>query len=299
MSSILRAATGYQDLLRLRDPQLPYRFDRIFAGKGMWARRLARQRFALLRNLEASLARALEPGERVELLSWGTEYSFVEAYFLGLWHHLLNRRALVLTDRRMLLLQIDTRRRLRDLKSEVRYEAMRRFARRTPGYLGLELRDGKKLFLTGLPRADRKRIRGFLEDRLRRSEQAARAALTGGRRNLCPHCYTSVSGFPGRCPHCARPFKSGDRAGWLSLALPGLGDLYLGHRALGALQVAGALLLWTAIGSGVWEASQKSGPGEASLAVLAIPLGVFFALGHGVDAWITRRTGKKGLYPAD
>jgi hypothetical protein len=294
MSSLLQAATGYESLLQVRDPQLPYRFDRIFQGEGMRARRLSRQRFQLLRRLEADLARMLEAGEQVEYVSWGIEYSFLEAYFLGLWHYVLNRRAVVLTDRRILLLQIDSRRRLRDLKYQVRYDAVRRFARGTFGYLGLELHGKQKVFLTGLPRADRKAIRARIEQHIQSGTSALRAAASGGKQNLCPHCYRPVQGFPERCGACAGAFKSGARAGWLSLALPGLGDLYLGHRMLGVFEILGALCVWALVLPGVWTSQQ----GPASAGALAAVAGFLFLAVHGVDGLITRRTGRKGIYPA-
>jgi hypothetical protein len=293
MSSLLQAATGYEALLRVRDPQVPYRFDRIFQGEGLWARRRSRQRFQLLRRLESDLARMLEAGEQVEYVSWGVEYSFVEAYFLGLWHYVLNRRAVVLTDRRILLLQIDSRRRLRDLKYQLRYDAIRRFARRTFGYLGLELHGKQKLFLTGLPRADRKAIRARIEQRIQSGTSTQRAVAPAGKQNLCPHCYRPVQGFPERCGACAGAFKSGARAGWLSLALPGLGDLYLGHRTLGVVEALGALCAWGVALPAVWSA--RGPTGGAALAAVA---GFVFVAVHGVDGLITRHTGRKGIYPA-
>ena len=297
MSSLLRAATGYESLLRVNDPKLPFRFDQIFQGEGFFARRLARQRFQLLLRLEGDIGRMLEPGERVEYVSWATEYSALEAYFMGLWHYLLNRRAVLLTDRRILLLQIDSRRRLRELKYQIRYEAIRGFSRRTLGYLSLELRNQQKGALTGLPRADRKAIRARIEERLRDKTTVLAHAHGAGKQNLCPHCFRSVHGLPERCANCAGTFKSGARAGWLSLALPGLGDIYLGHHALGALEILGTLGLW-----GILLSNSLGGleTAAAPAPVAAVALGVagVFVTVHGVDSWITRRTGLKGLYPA-
>jgi hypothetical protein len=306
MSSLLQAATGYESLLRVNDPKLPFRFDQIFqGGEGFFARRLAKQRFQLLSRLEGDIGRMLEPGERVEYVSWATEYSALEAYFMGLWHYLLNRRAVLLTDRRILLLQIDSRRRLRELKFQIRYEAIRGFSRRTLGYLSLELRNGQKVALTGLPRADRKAIRARIEERLRDGTKIQAHAHGAGKQNLCPHCFRSVHGLPERCANCAGTFKSGARAGWLSLALPGLGDLYLGHHALGVLEVLGALLLWGILLSnslghslGGAETAAAAAATPAPLAAVALGVGAVFVTVHGVDSWITRRTGLKGLYPA-
>jgi hypothetical protein len=295
MSSLLQSATDYEALLRVRDPRLPYRFDRIFQAEGLWARRLARRRLELLRRLEADLARMLEPGEQVEYVSWGIEYSFVEAYFLGIWHYLLNRRAVVLTDRRILLLQIDSRRRLRDLKYQVRLDAIRRFARRSFGYLCFELHGKKKVVLTGLPRADRKALRARIEERLQPDAGAQRPADGGGKQNLCPHCYRPVQGLPEQCGACRGAFKSGARAGWLSLALPGLGDLYLGHHLLGVFEILGALCAWALVLTALWPVQPEEPAGTGALLLVSA---FVFAAVHGVDGLITRHTGRKGLYPA-
>jgi hypothetical protein len=295
MSSLLRAATGYESLLRVNDPKVPFRFDQIFQGEGFFARRRARQRFQLLRRLEGDIGRMLEPGERVEYVSWATEYSALEAYFMGLWHYLLNRRAVLLTDRRILLLQIDSRRRLRELKYQIRYEAIRGFSRRTLGHLSLELRNQQKVALTGLPRADRKAIRARIEERLRDRTTVQATAHGAGKQNLCPHCFRAVHGRPERCASCAGAFKSGARAGWLSLLLPGLGDIYLGHRALGTLEILGALGLWGVLLS---HSLRSAEPINAPLPAVALGVAAVFVTVHGVDSWITRRTGLKGLYPA-
>lgn len=298
MSSLLQATPSWEDLLRVSDPRLPYRFERIFSGEGFFARRLARQRFKLLRRLDGALQRMLETGEKVEYVSWGIEYSFVEAYFLGLWHYVLNRRALVLTDRRILLLQIGARKTLLDLKSHVRYEAIQGFVKGTFGMLGLQLRNGQKLYLTGVPRRDRKAIRAHVEERMRSTEIAQRAAGASGRQNLCPHCYSTVTGFPDRCRRCAGAFKSASRAGWLSLLFPGLGDLYLGHRALGFVEIVGALVMWAILLPAFAAVAAERGRDVTTLTAFGAVCAVVFLLTHGVDAWITRRTGRKGLYPA-
>jgi hypothetical protein len=298
MPSLLEAATSFDALLRLSDPRLPYRFDRIFSGEGFFARRLSKQRFALLRRLDGELQRMLESGEKVEYLSWGIEYSFVEAYFLGLWHTLLNRRAVVLTNRRILLLQVSSRRRLLDLKSHVRYEAVQGFTKGALGVLALRLRNGQRVTLTGMPRRDRKALRARIGEYLADPGNALRAGGASGRQNLCPHCYATVTGFPERCPRCAGGFKSGARAGWLSLVLPGLGDWYLGHRALGTIELAGALALWALLLPGLGASVAEQADDTARWITLAVGAAILFSVAHVPDAWITRRTGRKGLYPA-
>jgi hypothetical protein len=298
MSTLLESATSVDDLLHVQDPKGPCRFHKILHAEGFWARRLANQRLTLLRRLDASLQRMLEPGEQVECVTWAIQYSLVEACFLGLWHYQLKRRALVFTDRRLLLLQVDSRKRLKELKAEVRYVAIRRVARSSFGYL--QLRNGRKLTLTGVPRRDRATVRELIERQTGSgaAAPAAGASHAAGKQDLCPHCFAAVPGRPERCPRGRGSFKSAARAGWLSFWMPGLGDLHLGHRSLGALELIGSLGMWTLVGAAALEEAGKQPVGSDLLVTNAIAFAGLFVVTHGLDALVTRRTGAKGLHPA-
>lgn len=293
MDAILNSISNPSQLSRFTDPKTPYRFDRIFQATGFGARRLGKQRLKLMKQIDGAVRGLLADGEKVELVSWGVEYSFVEHYFLGLWAQLINRRALVFTNQRILILQINSRRKPMELKSQLRYQAIVKFARASIGTIGVVLHDGKKLSLTGLPRKDRAPIKELIAAKI----EATRAqSPVMGREHLCPHCGHRVMGFPERCNRCARAFKSGARAGWLSLALPGLGDLYLGHRVLGVTEMLGALAAWGAFFAPRLVATVQQ---TASSSELALVGSLIFAFVHGSDAWITRRVGFKGIYPAE
>jgi predicted RNA-binding Zn-ribbon protein involved in translation (DUF1610 family) len=213
---------------------------------------------------------------------------------MGIWSHLINRCALVLTDRRILIIQIDSRRRAMKLKTQIRFECIEGFAKRTFGYLGFVLRNKKKLYLTGIPRKDRKAIRALVENRIQTQSSNA-IGLGGGVENLCPQCGNKVIGFPDRCNQCASAFKSARKAGLLSLAFPGLGDLYLGHRALGVFEILGGILSWSflvlPLAVGTWQ-------GEGDWTLTATVAGAVFLFVHRTDFWIPRRIGFKGIYPA-
>lgn len=291
MEAILSSASQPSDLLNISDSNIPYRFDQIFSATGFGARRLAKNRLKLMKEIDPHVQAFLSEGEKVQFVSWGVEYSFVEQYLMGLWAHLINRRALVFTDRRILMIQISSRRKVLDLKTQLRYQAIDEFAKRTFGYIGFVLRNGKKLNLTGIPRKDRKAIKTLVSERL----SATRADAPGlGIENLCPKCGNKVMGYPGRCNQCTQAFKSANRAGWLSLAFPGLGDLYLGHRWLGITEILGALFVWGAIAVPfALTTFSEGGPWIVSAGVAS---GIFVFV-HGTDCWITRRVGFKGIYP--
>ncbi len=293
MDTILAAAAQPADLLNVSDAASPYRFDRIFGGEGFGAKRLAKQRLKLVQRIDADVRSLLAEGERVDFVSWGIDYSLVDQYFMGAWAMLVSRRALVFTDRRLLMLQIDSRRRVRELKSQVRYEAIEKRERGALGVMRLKLRDGGALNLTGVPRRDRKVLRELLDAKL----GAKSADAPGlGRENLCPHCGHRVVGFPESCNRCARAFKSARKAAWLSLAFPGVGDLYLGHRLMGAFEIVGGIAAWSVL---VVPLAVGIGADPESLPTLGIMAGMVFTFVHGIDSWITRRVARKGIYPAE
>ena len=291
MEAILSSASDPADLLNISDARLPYRFDQIFSAKGFGAKRLAKNRLQLIQTIDSDLQAILADGEKVMLVSWGVEYSFVDQFFMGLWAHLINRRAVVFTDRRILMLQINSRRKILDLKVQLRYQAIDKLIKRSFGYIGFTLRNGKKFKLSGIPRKDRKAIREFVAKKI----SATRADAPGlGIENLCSKCGHRVMGYPERCNQCAQAFKSARKAGWLSFAFPGLGDLYLGHRWLGCFEIAGALFAWGAIVAPLaWLAFAEN---QSWMIPAAAALGVIVFV-HGMDCWITRRMGFKGIHP--
>lgn len=291
MEAILKSASDPSDLLRISDSNIPYRFDQIFSAEGFGAKRLARNRLKLMKAIDPHVQAFLSDGEQVQFVSWGVEYSFVEQFFMGVWAHLINRRALIFTDQRILLIQINSRRKVLDLKTQLRFQAIERFATRTFGHIGLILRNGKKFKLTGIPRKDRKFIKEFISAKLATTRKDAPGL---GIENLCPRCGVKVRGFPDRCNQCAQAFKSANKAGWLSLAFPGLGDFYLGHRLLGITEIVGAMIAWAAIAFPfAWMTVSEDGPWIVSAGVA----GAVFVFVHGTDCWITRRVGFKGIYP--
>lgn len=295
MEAILISASDPSDLMNISDPGLPYRFDQVFSAKGFGAKRLEKKRLKLIKEINPVVQTLLTEGEQVQFVSWGAEYSFVEQYFMGIWAHLINRRALVFTNRRILIIQIDSRRKALKLKTQLRFECIESLAKRTFGYIGFVLRNKKKLFITGIPRKDRKAIKEMVSSRIQ-SQSSNAIGLGAGVENLCPKCGHKVVGFPDRCNQCASGFKSARKAGRLSLLFPGLGDLYLGHRGLGSMEIFAGLLSWSFIvlplAFGAWA-------GENDWALTAaVAAGVFFFV-HISDFWITRRVGFKGIYPAD
>ncbi|MDP2497442.1 MAG: hypothetical protein Q8W44_05535 [Candidatus Palauibacterales bacterium] len=292
MHPVLQRADGYQDLLELRTHDAPYRFDSIFGDGdgGWWARLLSRGKLRLLRGIDEELREMLGEDEEVYFLSSGSDTSGLEAWVLGWWLYLLFRRAIVLTDRRILFLQIDVRGRPKELRSQLRYPAIAGVGKTLLGRAEFELQNGETEVLAFAPRRDADRIREITGEM--RMMPAGSAARTGGVEHLCPHCHAVVEGRPDRCSTCGGSFGSARRAAGLSLLLPGLGDHYLGHRWYAAVEAAVSLLLWLLFAIIVTAA-------EASASTVLLAGGVVFAVVHGLDAAATWYVGRKALYPGE
>lgn len=292
--SALATAQSPAELEGMGEGALPYLAGEIFDPEER-SRSRARQRFQMLKALDGVLEDALAPDERVHFASWGLEYSAFEQLLLGLWALLLNHRALVVTDRRLLLLQIDLRRRPKVLRSQVAHGAVASVRARLLGGLVLRLRNGRRLTFTGVPRRDRARLVELLERF--RAESGPPSSGVQGRQDLCPHCSVTVAGRPEACSRCHRGFKSTSSAALLSLAFPGLGDLYLGLRSLAAFELLGAGFVWLVIALAAFTPGpEQEALGLAELGVVGLVLVVVI---HGPDALVARHTARKGLYPSD
>jgi hypothetical protein len=230
---------------------------------------------------------SLDEGESVHFVTTGSAVSFWESYFLGWVVQYLNRRALVFTDRRIILLQVDWRDRAKELRSQLRYGAIGRVKGSLLGGTKVQLRDGKARTFTGVPKADRKFMAEWIDGLKRRigDESAARSV-----EDLCPHCSAVVRRRSSPCDSCGGTFKSAKRAGLLSLLLPGLGDLYIGHRKLAVLEMLVASAIWLGV---LWPNSEY--PYTASGYAIVATFVVMFV--HVPDAIATWYIARMGVYP--
>lgn len=290
MHPVLQRADGVQDLLELRTHDAPYRFDSIFEDGGWWARLRSRGKLRLLRGIDEELRGMLGEDEEVYFVSTGSDTSGLEACVLGWWLYLLFRRAIVLTDRRILFLQIDVRGRPKELRSQLRYPAIAGVGKTLLGRAEFELQNGETEVLGFASRPDSDRIREITGEM--RMMPAGSAARTGGVEHLCPHCHAVVEGRPDRCSTCGGSFRSAAGAAGRSLLLPGLGDHYLGHRWYAAVEAAVSLLAWLLFAIIVTGA-------EASASTVLLAGTVVFAVMHGLDAAATWYVGRKAVYPGE
>jgi len=278
---------AYRSLAQPADGiESPYVFDSILNESSWSGRRLSKKKLKLLVRIDSKLRAILEEGERVRYMTFGSGVSFLESYFLGWAMYYLNLRAIVLTDHRILLIQIDSRRRPRELVSQVRYRSIQKITGTVLGNTKLTLGDGSGRVFSHVPRRDRKFLRN-LGDWIGQSM----ARDPAGCEDLCPHCYRVVQGRPEVCPHCRGLFKSARRAGLLSLVFPGLGDIYLGHYRLAAAESIVALFIWL----GALAPDPRYPYTVASVLITAAFVVAFV---HGMDAVGTWYVARRGLHPA-
>ena len=296
----LQNARRYEDLLGADVEPAPYEFALLFQADGWLARKRAKDRFKMLRALDPKLRQILRSGERVYFVTSGTTANMAEQFFVGAFvAQAMNRRALVFTTERVLLLHIDRRKRPRELVSQISYTSIAEVKAMWSGYCRLTLRNNEKLNFVGVPKADRKNLAAFLVDVVKRGTAAPFGGSAQALEHLCPHCFAVVPGHPEQCPTCRGGFKRAHIAMLRSLLFPGLGDFYLGHRAVAVFEMLGAAFVWLGL-----VVAPLTGAPDANGNVVKMDAGnwatviVTLAVIHGIDAAATRHFALKGHHPA-
>ncbi|MGD8320292.1 MAG: hypothetical protein PVJ02_07555 [Gemmatimonadota bacterium] len=282
ISPVVRRAKNFQDLLAIPGGDGPYVFTRMFRESDGGERRQSKRNFKLLRRVDGAIREIVEPGEKVLFLTEGRGFSFWERWVLG-W-----RRAVVLTDRRAIYLQLDAGRRPRPLHWQSAYGAVVRVQEGRGGKVEVGTRCGDTLELRGLRRVDR----SVVMDVLRAGAKARRGTETApGLEKLCPRCHRSIAGRPRSCPSCLRDFRRGWLSALSSMAIPGLGSYLIGYRGFAVLELAMALTLWIAylFGLGAW--------GLPDVRSTLSP-GWFFGVVHGVAAVLAWHLTRRELFVA-
>ena len=249
-----------------------------------------RARAKAARCLIPVLKQALEAGEKVCFLSAaGYTYHVWEHVFgAGVWAIYVNGATLVITDRRVLLFNVKHRsREPKDIKNAI-YLSDIKSVRRFAGNLTLRLRDNTKVRASGLPFADARKLRSRLQREIENPMRSSALLIagTGALQHLCPACCKPVAKDDAlQCASCRTEFRSGHAAALRSLLLPGLGDIYLKHTALGTLELIGSVFLWLMFLSAFFF-----GDGGAIIPVLLL-----LAIANGTDYFVTKAMARKGI----
>lgn len=280
ISAVVRRARRFQDLLAVRGGDGPYVFTRMFRESDRGERRRARRHFKLLKRVDGTIREIVKPPERVMFLTEASGLSFWERWVLG-W-----RRAVVLTDRRVVFLQLDSRRRPRLAHRQLAYGAVTGVDEGPRGGLEVSMRGGGTLTLRGLRTADGAALTEGIRSGARGS---AHAPVPRGVEWLCPYCHVALEGRPRACPSCLRGFRRSWWSALSSLAVPGLGNYRIGYRGFAVLELLAAL--------GVWAAYiARPDVGGMSEVWSALAPGWIFAVVHGGDAALTWHVARSGVF---
>jgi hypothetical protein len=297
----IAVAQKFEELLGPGVAPAPYEYQTLFEAKSWFERRRAKRRFQLLKKLDPKLRAVLRPDERVFFVTAGTTMSAAEQFFVGWAASILNRRALVFTTERMLLVQIDSRNRPLHLLSQLRFDQIASVKSTWNGMCEVKLQRGLKLKFQGVPSAERKFLHKFLADIVGPATSGS-VDHVNHLEHLCPKCYVIVPAFPDACPSCRAPFKSAKKAGLLSLAFPGLGDFYLGHKGFATFELLGGLFAWfilvvsPLLAGGIVDETT----GEVFLvnASYWITAAIILGIVHAIDGIMTHHFAEKGHHPA-
>ena len=141
---------------------------------------------------------------------------------------------------------------------------------------------GRRRVFTGMKRFLAKEFQELIKEK-QPTAQALRSA-SDVLEDLCPSCFLPLGKNLFTCPECKVTFKRPKTALIKSLMLPGWGDVYLGHRALGVLELLGSIVVWAVVISALLAG------GESNVILAAIIL-VFY---NGLDGLLTLHMAKKG-----
>ncbi len=223
--------------------------------KGMGAAGDVKRRVRMLKSLENRIETLLFPEERVEFVTKGTLNSFAEQYFMGFWAWLINRTLFVFTNYRVILISSDSKGRAKRMMWQIPYQCMRKFGSgMLTGSIGFKLHKGKTLKFAGVPRRDRKLLKTHVRKKI---ELAHTGSIEfphhASRDPLCTSCASPVHTKTYTCDACAEEFIKPWVPATMSLVIPGLGDLYLGHTGMAIFEFFGflfAILIAIGVASG-------------------------------------------------
>jgi predicted Zn finger-like uncharacterized protein len=276
--------TEYPDLRTL--PWANFDLNQILTenNKGGYKSRKNLFKVKILKSVSGILPRLLHDGEQVVRVAKGTANYPIEVLLgNGLLTMIYNHYAIICTSMRLLFINIDRRmKKPTHYLFQMSYHELKKVRRGSIlGSMTFIRNKGKKRVFSGMKRAFSKEIKSYISEKLLASP-TANPAHDG--EDLCPACFTALGKGLLGCPACKTPYKEPKKALVRSLILPGLGDIYLGHRALGVLELIGSLFVWLIV-----ITSLLAG-GEGSLEIAIFLLVIY----NGLDGLLTFHMAKKG-----
>jgi hypothetical protein len=257
--------------------------------KGGYKSRKNKFKAKVLMAVHEVLGKLTQDGEKITRIGKGTaNYPFEVLFGNGYLTLMYNHYVIACTDRRLLFININPRmKHPTHYLFQMPYEHLKKAKKGLLlGGIVLQPFKGKRRTFSNMKRYFAKDIQEFVAAKMetmppvKPSEELLE--------NLCPACFVPLPKKLTSCPTCTASFKEPKKALLKSLVMPGWGDFYLGHRALGGLELVGSLFVWMIVVSLVLQ----GGPGS-----LIVPI-FLLLLYNGFDALITYHMGKKGYMMA-
>ena len=283
--SELALFSEYPELQDLASDKLV--LEEIFtpSKKGSYKTRRNKLNLKILKAIHGTLDRMLQSDEQVIQIGKAMAYYPAEILFgNGYLTMMYNYYAVVGTNQRLLFINVNSKiSKPTHYYFQIPYEGIKKV---TTGLFGTSLilsrQKGKRRIFTGMKRYMAKGFQQLIRDRQPLAKDAKSVAAIA--EDLCPSCFMPLAKNLLKCPKCKAAFKKPATAFIRSLLLPGLGDIYLGHRLLGSLELLVSVVVWTIVVHSVLQGDQ------ASLVVALIIL-VFYNCFDGI---LTRHMARKG-----
>lgn len=253
--------------------------------KGGYKSRRNKFKIRVFNAIHNILDEILEDGEKVMRIGKGTAYYPAEIFLgNGILTMIYNCYAIVCTNRRLLFVNINSRiTRPTHFLSQMLYADIRKVKQGLLlNHLILYRMSGKRRIFTSVKRYLLKELKEFIP--LRKDAVRSVEHSTESLENLCPSCFVPLPKGLIACPGCKVNLKEPKRAFFKSLVLPGWGDIYLGHRALGILELIGSVIIWVFVISFLRQ-------GGVENLITAVFLLLIY---NGHDGILTYHMGKKG-----
>ena len=267
-----------------------YDWPRLFPKpEGFGAASDIKRRVKMLAPIESRIETLLYPGEQIQFVTRGMLNRWVEQYLLGLWSHLINQTVFLFTNYRVILINANRRGVAKVMMWQIPYDRIEKYGAGTwSGSVGFKLSDRKSYKFAFVPRVDRKRLKAFVREHLDtvRETDLVFPSHTG-RDPLCPTCATPTPPKSPRCEECAEEFLNPRTPALLSLILPGLGDIYLGHFVMAVFEFSA----WALIILRLLFLIDQRGASAIPIALTVL------VVTHAVDALITWRVASNGVLP--
>jgi predicted Zn finger-like uncharacterized protein len=268
-----------------------FAFEEILSPnkKGGYKNRKNTNKVKILKAVHNMVEKMVKDGEKVMRIGEGIAYYPVELILgNGVLTMIYNKYTIVCTNQRLLFININYRgTHPTHYLFQVTYEEIDKVKR---GLLGTNLIirrvKGKRRIFSGIKRYTSKELNDFIVEM--KNSVPPKEHPQELLENLCPSCFATLNKGLIKCPFCQADFKEPKKAFIRSLLLPGLGDIYLGHRALGSLEMIGSLIIWAVVISLILS-------GERANQITAVIFLVFY---NGLDGLLALHMAKKGYMRA-